>query len=65
MTASMDTHPQAVAVFEWLAARTAPFGIDNLQQQFSQFPRDQHLAMLHAAASAELIRMLWYPLLDR
>jgi ribosomal protein L16 Arg81 hydroxylase len=64
VTASMDTHPQAVAVFEWLAARTAPFGIDDLQQQFPQFPRDQHLAMLHAAASAELIRMLWYPLLD-
>ena len=64
VTASMDTHPQAVAVFEWLAARTAPFGIDDLQQQFPQFPRDQRLAMLNAAASAELIRMLWYPLLD-
>lgn len=64
VTASMDIHPQAVAVFEWLASRTAPFGIDDLQQQFPQFPGDQHLAMLHAGASAELIRMLWYPLLD-
>lgn len=64
VTASMDIHPQAVAVFEWLASRAAPFGIEALQQQFPQFPVDQHLAMLHAAASAELIRLLWYPLLD-
>jgi len=64
VTVSMDIHPQAVVVFEWLASRAAPFGVDDLQQQFSQFPGDQHLAMLHAAASAELIRMLWYPLLD-
>jgi hypothetical protein len=60
-----DLYPQVAGRFpEWLAARTAPFGIDDLQQQFPQFPDDQHLAMLHAAASAELIRMLWYPLLD-
>jgi len=64
VTVSMDIHPQAVVVFEWLASRAAPFCVDDLQQQFSQFPGDQHLAMLHAAASAELIRMLWYPLLD-
>jgi hypothetical protein len=60
----MDLHPQAIAVFEWLGSRKTPFSVDDLQQQFPQFPDDQHLAMLHAAASAELIRMLWYPLLD-
>jgi len=64
VTVSMDLHPQAVAVFEWLGSRKMPFSVDDLQQQFPQFPDDQHLAMLHTAASAELIRMLWYPLLD-
>jgi ribosomal protein L16 Arg81 hydroxylase len=64
VTVSMDLHPQAIAVFEWLGSRKTPFSVDDLQQQFPQFPDDQHLAMLHAAASAELIRMLWYPLLD-
>jgi len=64
VTVSMDLHPQAVAVFEWLGSRKTPFSVDDLQQQFPQFPDDQHLAMLHTAASAELIRMLWYPLLD-
>ena len=63
VTVSMDLHPQAVAVFEWLGSRKTPFSVDDLQQQFPQFPDDQHLAMLHTAASAELIRMLWYPLL--
>lgn len=38
--------------------------LGDLQRQFPQFPGDQHLAMLHASARAELIRMLWYPPLD-
>jgi ribosomal protein L16 Arg81 hydroxylase len=64
VTANMDIHPQAVAVFEWLGSRTAPFSVVDLQQQFPQFPEDQCIAMLHAGANAELIRMLWFPLLD-
>jgi hypothetical protein len=60
----MDLHPQAIEVFQWLGSRTAPFGVADLQQQFSQFPADQLLDMLHAAASAELVRMLWFPPLD-
>ena len=64
VTASMDIHPEAVAVFEWLGSRTAPFGVADLQKSFPQFPDDQHLAILQASANAELVRMLWYPLLD-
>ncbi|MEE8428699.1 MAG: cupin domain-containing protein [Gammaproteobacteria bacterium] len=64
ITVNMEIHPQAVAVFEWLGSRNAPFSIGEVQQQFPQFPGDQHLAMLHASARAELIRMLWYPILD-
>ena len=60
----MDLHPQAIEVFQWLGSRTAPFGVADLQQQFSRFPGDQLLDMLHAAASAELVRMLWFPPLD-
>jgi ribosomal protein L16 Arg81 hydroxylase len=65
IAASMELQPQAVEVFQWLGSRTAPFGPDHVQQQFPGFPADQLLAMLHAAADAELIRLLWYPLLDQ
>ena len=63
VTVTMDIHPEAVAVFEWLGSRMAPFSVVDLLQQFPQFPEDQCVAMLHAGASAELIRMLWFPLL--
>jgi len=58
---SMDIPPQALEVFRWLDSRTAPFGISDLQQQFPDFPGDQLHSMLHAAASTELVRMLWFP----
>jgi len=64
VAASMELQPQAVAVFQWLGSRRAPFGPDDVQQQFPGFPAEQLLAMLHAAADAELVRMLWFPLLD-
>lgn len=64
ISAGMDIPPQAVDVFKWLAARTAPFGISDMQKQFTQFPVEQLRDMLHAAADAELVRMLWFPLLD-
>jgi len=57
----MDVLPQALEVFRWLGSRTAPFGVTDMQQQFSEFPREQLHSMLHAAASAELVRMLWFP----
>ena len=60
----MDVPEQAVEVFRWMASRTAPFDVADLQQQFSQFPGDQLHSMLYAAASAELVRMLWFPPLD-
>ena len=63
VTVTMDIHPEAVAVFEWLGSRMAPFSVVDLLQQFPQFPEDQCVAMLHAGANAELIRMLWFPLL--
>jgi len=57
----MEIPPQALEVFRWLGSRTAPFGVTDMQQQFSEFPREQLHSMLHAAASAELVRMLWFP----
>jgi len=63
VTVTMDIHPEAVAVFEWLGSRMVPFSVVDLLQQFPQFPEDQCIAMLHAGANAELIRMLWFPLL--
>jgi len=64
VTASMEVHPEAVAVIEWLGSRDAPFRLADVQRQFPRFPEEQHRAMLDAAARAELIRMLWYPPLD-
>ena len=64
VAASMELQPQAVAVFQWLGSRRAPFSPDDVQQQFPGFPAEQLLDMLHAAADAELVRMLWFPLLD-
>ena len=57
----MELPPQALEVFRWLGSRRALFGVVDLQQQFSQFPGEQLHSMLHAAASAELVRMLWFP----
>jgi hypothetical protein len=64
-TMRLEVAPEAAAVFRWIGQSCAAFSAGELADRFPVFPFDQHRQILEAAVRAQLLRMLWFPVLPR
>ena len=63
--ATLKIPQQALSVLTWLVEQDAAFGADRLAAAFPEIPFDGLKKLLASCAKGGLLRMLWFPPLDR
>ncbi len=63
--ANLKIPRQALEVLSWLVERDAAFGADELAQAFPDIPFDGLKKLLKSCAKGGLLRLLWFPAIDR
>jgi hypothetical protein len=63
-TMRLEVAPEAAEVFRWIGQTCAAFTAGELAERFTVFPFEQHRQILEAAVRANLLRLLWFPVLS-
>ena len=63
--ANLKVPQQAMTVLSWLVEREAAFGAEELAAAFPDIPFEGLKKLLQSCAKGGLLRLLWFPAIDR